>query len=295
MIITNRHGLPQAFVDAVTKNLHEYVPGRYSVTEILNPVQEILLTREHCNQIQRDASEFIPQVFGSALHDYLARLDASGQSEQRLSVVVRDGFVLSGQYDLFDAETLTLTDYKTASVWKVVHEDYEDYRRQGLMYAWLLHCAGKHVERCVFHIFLKDWSDAESERHADYPPEGIVTYAFQVTASGLREIEQFIHDRADALTSRTMLSCTASERWNTGDKFAAMKNGRKTAVRVCDSMAEAQAVGGDYVDVRPGIDKKCNKYCLAAPWCTQHRAIVTADTTVATVLDAQPSGAEKEN
>lgn len=277
MQITNRHNLPAAFVRAVTENMRDPVDGRYSVTEILNPVQEILLTREHWSQIQRDASEFIPQVFGSAVHDYLARYDMTGQSEQRLSVGVVPGFVLTGQYDLFDPTTLTLTDYKTASVWKVVHEDYEDYRRQGLMYAWLLHRAGQHVERCVFHILLKDWSDAESERHAEYPPEGIVTYAFQVTASGLREIEDFIRDRAGMLTTRTETACTATERWNTGDKYAAMKNGRKTAVRVCDTRQDAESAGGDYIEVRPGIDKKCNKYCLAAPWCKQHRTILTAD------------------
>ena len=272
MQITNRHGLPDAFVRAVTENLREPQMGRYSVTEILNPVQEILLTREHWNDIQRDASEYTAQVFGSAVHDYLARFDASGQAEQRLSVGVVDGFVLSGQYDLFDSNTMTLTDYKTTSVWKVVHEDFEDYRKQGLMYAWLLHRAGQHVERCVFHLLLKDWSESDAERHAEYPAEGVYTYAFQVTASALREIEQFIRDRATALLSRTETACTPTERWNTGDKYAAMKNGRKTAVRVCDTRTEAESAGGDYIEVRLGTDKKCNRYCLAAPWCKQHHA-----------------------
>ena len=65
--------------------------------------------------------------------------------------------------------------------------------------------------------------------------------------------------------------CSEEDRWYTGDKFAVMKNGRKTALRVFDNEEEANTYmaenGGDYIEQRKGEDRKCKDYCLCCHFC----------------------------
>ena len=39
----------------------------------------------------------------------------------------------------------------TASVWKVINADFDDWYKQGMMYAWLMIKNGFHVEKVKFH------------------------------------------------------------------------------------------------------------------------------------------------
>jgi hypothetical protein len=271
MKITNKLNLPQALVNAVERNLRDVIDGTYSATEILKSTREIILTRQHWDDIEQDVSDLIWQIFGTAVHKLASDNDDTGNAEIRLYSDV-DDTTLSGQYDLYDADTFTLIDYKTASVWKVIYGDFDDWRRQGLIYAWLNARNGQHVERVRFHAFLKDWSSADAKYKADYPQLAVYTYEFTVGALDIVEIDEYIRNKINAITAvyDELPLCTEKERWNTGTKYAAMKNGRKTAVRVADNRDDVVGLG-DYIEERPGVDKKCDNYCLAAPYCTQYK------------------------
>lgn len=57
-----------------------------------------------------------------------------------------------------------------------------------------------------------------------------------------------------------------------GDKWAVMRNGRKTAVRVFDTETDAENCAGElgnshYVEHRPAVSRKCGKYCLCKDFC----------------------------
>lgn len=270
MKITNKQNLPQALVNAVERNLREVIDGQYSATEILKSTREILLTRRHWHEIEQDVADLIWQIFGTAVHKLASDNDDTGNAEIRIYADV-NGTTLSGQYDLYDAETFTLIDYKTASVWKVIYGDFEDWRKQGLIYAWLNAMNGVHVARVRFHAFLKDWSSADAQYKTDYPQLGVYTYEYEVTAHDIVEIDTYISAKIAAIVTGELTDCTDAERWNTGTKYAAMKNGRKTAIRVADTRSEVEGLG-DYIEERPGIDKKCERYCLAAPYCEQYKA-----------------------
>ena len=75
----------------------------------------------------------------------------------------------------------------------------------------------------------------------------------------------------EALSDSELPLCTPEERFNSGDKYAVMKKGRKTAMRVLDSLEDAEAwkhaSGGEYIDVRKGEDKKCIDYCSVCKFC----------------------------
>jgi len=274
MLITNSNNLPVAFMRAIQDGIRVPVDGEYSVTELLKPIQEIVLTRQNFNRIEQDASEYVNLIIGTAVHDYLAKFDGSGESEIRLRADIIAGYTLTGQYDLYDAETCSLVDYKTASVYKVLMADYDDYRKQGLMYAWLLARIGKHVERLQFHILLKDWSASDLERRTSYPATPLVTWEYHVTVSDMQEIEQYIRERIAVLAAGTVPPCTEAERWNSGDRFAAM--GKSRAIKICDTYAEAAALS-QTVEVRRGIDRKCSRYCQARDFCKQYQASLLSE------------------
>jgi len=71
--------------------------------------------------------------------------------------------------------------------------------------------------------------------------------------------------------------CTAEERYNSGPRYAVMKKGRKTALRVLDTREAAEewmaTGGGDFIEERPGEDKKCLEYCAAAAFCSYYQSM----------------------
>ena len=62
-----------------------------------------------------------------------------------------------------------------------------------------------------------------------------------------------------------------------------MKKGRKTALRVLDSLETAEKYktenSGDYIEKRPGTDKKCLEYCLCCEKCSYWQSLQKDETT----------------
>lgn len=278
MKITNIYGLPAPFVKMAESN-YESKPKRYSVTTLLKPVREILLNRRHNKDLEQDVADMIWALFGQAVHHILESNSngATEFAEERMEVKLDNGYTVSGIIDLYDMEQKKVVDYKTASVWKVIYKDFEDWRKQGLMYAWLLRKNGLPCDKVEFYAILKDHSKTEAKVKPDYPQLPIVPVKFSVTDRDIAEIDTFIVEKINEIAKYEEIPddelplCSAEDRWNTGDKYAVMRNGRKTALRVLDSMEQAEEYkalnGGDYIEVRKGVDKKCIDYCLCCQKC----------------------------
>jgi len=149
MKITNKLNLPSAFVNMANEE-HEVKDKCYSVTEILSGVREIIFKRRYKNEITQDVSDMINLIFGSAIHHVLEQADKENITEQRLEVEIQDGYYLTGKFDLFNPETATIEDYKSSTVWKIIFGDFEDWKKQGLMYAWQKkrnHCGKIKISR----------------------------------------------------------------------------------------------------------------------------------------------------
>jgi hypothetical protein len=276
MKITNKFNLPCAFVN-LANDQREYKPKRYSVTTILSSTRQILLGIRHDDEIEQDVSDMVNMIFGTAIHNVLEAHDDENAVEIRLEHEIKDGYFLTGQFDLYNKETFTIEDYKSASVWKVIYGDFEDWRRQGLQYAWLARKNGIHVEHLKFHALLKDWSAAKSKYDKLYPEHQVWTWNYDITARDLVEIEEFIIKRFDEILyhedKESLPLCTEEERWATATKYALMKKGRKSAIKLFDSRKEAEDYhAGDYIEVREGVDKKCDNYCSANKFCDYWRA-----------------------
>ena len=286
MIITNKLNMPDAFVKAIQNSRHN-AEKCLSATTLLKGTKEIILTDRHFDEIEIDASDEVWAVFGTAVHSVLEHQEDDAFKEESFSVPAALGseWKITGKVDRYNMATETIEDWKTASVWKVIYKDFQDWRTQGLIYAWLLRESGLNVRHIRFIALLKDFSKSEAKKNADYPQSPAYIYEFDVNDSELEGVK----DRAmyKALSVRDnwktpddeIEPCTPEERWSTPTKYAVMKEGRKTAVKVCATEEEAQNFIDDLekdkdkhsIEVRPGIDKKCEDYCPCAAFCSYYK------------------------
>jgi len=291
MKITNKMNLPQPFVSAVERE-YTYTPKRYSATSVLKGVREAILQRRHDDEIESDVSEMVWAIFGTAVHSILegAQETESQIKENKIEVEMPNGYELSGIFDLYDDATGTVTDYKTASVWKVKFGEFDDWRQQTLIYCWMLRQIGFDAKRGQIVAMLKDHSKTKA-KIGEHPPLPVFQIGWNFTARDFEEAEQYLIgkfaqiEEAEKLPDDELPICTEAERWTRGESFAVIKRGQKRAKKVFKAEdfgqeAEQRAreyasvIGEDFiVEHRPGIDGKCLDYCSAAPFCSHYKRI----------------------
>ena len=146
MIITNKLGLPRAF-EEMAKRDFTFDPKTYRVTSLLKGIRETILEKRHAEEIEQDVSDMIWLLFGTAVHGILEKQQEEGHEIKESRVSAEFGeYTLSGQFDLYNADEKKITDYKTCSVWKVIFGDYTDWRRQLLIYAYMMRQIGFEVK-----------------------------------------------------------------------------------------------------------------------------------------------------
>lgn len=282
MKVTNKLNLPAAFVNAVSTNRHN-AAGCFSATTLNKGAKEIILSDRHFDEITVDAADSVWAVWGTAVHALLESQPDNNFHEEYFKVPVSNSFV-TGQVDSYDMENGVINDWKTASVWKVQFNDFSDWRRQGLTYAWLLQQSGLDVKKCRFVALLKDHSKTKAKNDSSYPQSPVFIYEFDVTAADMEETAARILTKVQEIESAYKLDddaiepCSAEERWADGEKWAVMKNGRKTAVKVLDNQLDADAMAGEmgnayYVEHRPAISRKCGDYCKCKDFCNFYKAM----------------------
>ena len=282
MKITNTLNLPRPFVE-MAKSEYEYKDKQYSVTSLLRGTRETILKRRYHDEIEVDVSDMIWMLFGQATHHILEQ-QSEGEydfQEEYLKIDVGNGYKLSGRFDLYNAKEKKVTDYKTASTWKVIYEDYEDVKKQLLIYAWMLNQIGMECNKGEAVFILKDHSKAKAKRERDYPEHPVKRIRFDFTPEDFAEIEIFIGSRfrdfyeAEQLPDNELPVCPPDQRWRDQDKWAVKKKGNKRAYRVLNSKEEAtqwmENNKGNHIEYRPGIDKKCIDYCDVAVYCNYHQ------------------------
>ena len=282
MKVTNKLNMPAAFVNAVSTARHN-AAGCFSATTLNKGAKEIILTDRHFDEITVDAADSVWAVWGTAVHALLESQPDNNFHEESFKVPVSNSFV-TGQVDSYDMENGVINDWKTASVWKVQFNDFKDWRAQGLTYAWLLQQSGLEVKKCRFVALLKDHSKTKAKTDSSYPQSPVFIYEFDVTAADMEETAARILAKVQEIESAYKLDddaiepCSAEERWADGEKWAVMKNGRKTAIKLFDNSADADAMAGEmgnayYVEHRPAISRKCGEYCNCKDFCNFYKAM----------------------
>lgn len=281
MKVTNRLHLPEAFVKAVSVERHNKA-GCYSATTLNKGVKEIILQERHWNEFTVDAADSVWATFGTAVHAIMEKYEDGNFHEEAFDIAVSKSRV-TGVVDSYDMERGIINDWKTASVYKVMKGDFSDWYKQGMTYAWLLKQNGLEVRRCRFIALLKDYSMTKAKTDYTYPQSPVFVYEFEVTPEELAQTGERITAKVKAIEAAEKQGdddielCTPEERWADGEKWAVMKNGRKSAVRVFDTEIDAENCAGElgnshYVEHRPAVSRKCGDYCLCKDFCNFYKS-----------------------
>jgi hypothetical protein len=285
MKLTNKHGLPDTFINVIQRPTYSRGNSEISVTEILSPPQLVLLRRRHADNIEVDAADQVWSLFGSAVHNILQHgKDEHHVVEERLFTTF-EGWSISGAIDLqtFQPDgSVIISDYKVTSAWAVQQQKTE-WIDQLNLYAWLIErTKALPVTGLQIIGIVRDWSRREAAIKDTYPQAPIVTIDIPLWDAETRE--QFVKDRLRlhneanfSAVSGEMPQCTSDEMWEKPTTYAIMKAGGVRAKKVCATQDEAAALiatkfPDHQIEVREGGRTRCESFCQVAPFCQQYKS-----------------------
>ena len=286
MKYTNRYNLPSAIVNNVLNDEYSRGDAVISVTQLLNSPRIVILQRLNEDKMVVDVVDRLPSMLGTAMHKVLEKGANPGEIVEERFFHDILGWKVSGAVDLQVPKadgTWEINDYKLTSVYSVMSEKWE-WEAQLNMYAYLARVSkGRRVTSLRIVAILKDWNRKQGAFKPDYPEAPIVVVEVPVWDDARQK--EYIEGRvaehqknANALdTGGDIAYCSDNERWLRNEKWAAMKKGRKTAVKLFDTEEEANGWVGRQEDSdsftlshRPGEPIRCSgDYCGVSQWCKQ--------------------------
>ena len=280
MQFTNKYNLPSEIVSAIVRDPY-YHDGRISVTALINSPRIHQLQKRHAKEIVQDVSERLFSLYGQIAHGILERADDfEAFHEERLSIHI-NGWKVTGATDLYkhrrNGEYL-LRDYKFTSVYVSNFDLKPEWIAQVNLYSLLWRHHSFEVHRAQVVAIYRDWRRMEAERRETYPPPvQLFTVALWSHGEAMLYLARRVrlHQEAEALPADLLPPCSPDEQWRRAEKWAVMKKGRKTAVRLFNSRVEAEmfAVGvkDSYIEHRPAEPIRCNYFCPVNQFCNQYQ------------------------
>ena len=275
MRYSNKENYPDWLVRGLT--MDNYAKGApsfdISATGLIDSPLIRSLMKEHKKDIEKDALDMLPSAMGTAIHSIFEEANVNNADvvcEKRLYFEV-DGYTISAQYDVYEGRLAKITDIKTTSVWSIIFDKGSQWEAQLNIQAYAAKQNNMEVDAVEVAAILKDWQ--RSKRWDDgYPRNPIVMVPLRLWSE--QETLEFIRSRLAAHFDNEP-TCSDEERWKKPDKFAVMKEGRKTAVRVLNSEEEAQAymeqngIDNDahHIHKREGGFMRCADYCTVSKFC----------------------------
>jgi len=285
MIITNVHNVPEQFIRVAQNNKYSKGDADISVTTLIDSPRINILKQRHEDQMQRDITDMTFSMVGTAVHQMLEDTDEKPNEvyEERLYQNVFD-WVLSGAIDVqkYEADgSVSIMDYKVCTAWAVMN-DKPDWEKQLNCYAWLVTRSKQlPVKKLQIIAIIRDFNRRKSQRERDYPNANI-----QVIDVPLWDFEEqsnyianrvFLHKNAQTDFINDIPLCSDEERWAKPAKWAVMKKGRKSAVKLFDDpklaelyMKEQKGADALYLEERPSeLTRCCENFCGVAQFCSQ--------------------------
>ena len=297
MKLTNKSDLPSVIERAVLNDPYDGSGSDISTTRLIAPPRIKVLEEKHWDEIEEDLSDKIWALLGSSVHSVIERAVTDEDiSELRLFHEV-NGWTLSGQFDLLTAKG-ELIDFKVTSAWSALDamqngkSEWEqqlnvlDYLSRHTEYS-ITNNLGKplKVKSLSIMAILRDWSKLKTMTSDNYPKKQVIMIPIrkwtdiQQDSYVLARIKA--HQEANLVESTEELDvCSAKERWRRDDKYAIMKDGRKSALRVLDTKEQVKQYlkdnkliegKGCTVVLRAGEDVRCQHYCRVNTFCDYYK------------------------
>ena len=283
MKITNKHGIPDTFVNVLKRPTYSKGKAHLSATQLLNSPKIVALTKKFEDELEQDVSDMVWSIFGTAIHGVLEHgKDDNHIVEERLHTTF-DGWRISGAIDLqilTGPDTISIRDYKTTSAWAVMNEKIE-WEQQLNIYAWLVEtCKLKIVDSIGIVAIIRDWSRREAAKNPDYPQSPVKEIPINLWPYQQRE--DFISERISKHsecefhmeTDEELPPCTPEEMWEKPTTFALKKKGGVRAIKVYETLEDAEKACDEKVheiEVRLGTRTRCESFCPVNNYCQQWR------------------------
>jgi hypothetical protein len=281
MQLTNKHNLPETFVNVIKRPTYTKGKANLSITELIDSPRVVNMKHRHWDDITVDASEMVWSLFGTAVHGVLEHGKGDNHIvEERLNVVF-EGWHLSGAIDLQEVDEdggIHIKDYKVTGAWSVRNEK-QAWHDQLNCYAWLVEIAKqKEVKSLQIVAIIRDWSAREAAIKEDYPQAPIVSIDIPLWPMIDRTefVEKRLQSHAEAYfeseSGGDLPECTPEDMWEKPEKFAVMKEGGKRAKSVHNTEQEAKdalPAKGYFIEVRQGERTRCQSFCQVSQFCEQ--------------------------
>lgn len=282
MKLTNKYGLPDTVVRALTRSEYSKGESNRSITQLIDAPRVRILRQENWDNMEEDVSDKLWAVLGNAAHKMFELTgDERHVTEERLFAEV-EGWVISGAIDVQRIEDggITIIDYKTTSVWSVIFGK-KDWERQLNCYAYLVRKANKlPVTGLKIVAVLRDWKSRDAEIKDDYPKAPIVEIDIPMWSES--EQDRYMQERVelhqkaefDRLTGAELPECSPDERWEKPPVWAIKKTGNKRALKLYDNEADAHKAlqSGQEIEFRRGESGRCaGNWCRVNAWCSQYK------------------------
>jgi hypothetical protein len=299
MKLTNKLGLPQPIVDAVTFDDYTKGDADFSVTSLSKPSLQMRLKEDYKDYIVEDAADRIWALFGTAVHEVLERAAKGKEERSELEdeYVVETRLVgefgrwkVSGKQDIYMPGKKRIIDYKTVSYFAIMNGPKPEWTKQLNALAAIHRQHGQQVESLQVVAILKDWSYTKAYVSKEIPWKSPVA-VINVPVWSDRDATSYIIERCEshgfAMETKDVYNipaCTDDECWAKPTRYAVMKKGGKRALRVFDDRDVADKHLVDYlakplakgkmkdptkfhVKVRPGQRTHCERYCPVSKNC----------------------------
>lgn len=270
----------------------------YGVTELIAPPQMVQLRKRYREEILRqeiDLKKQMASFVGNSVHRSLEWYLSTYQSrDHRKKYLVETklfdmvlGRRIAGKIDVWRDEILY--DYKTTSTYKYITKDYEDYEKQGNIYAYLLSTYKKKVKALRIILIFTDWAKKLVYQERDYPKQNFVMVEMENLWPEERQ-RQYYHERirlmieAENEDDDSLPLCLDKEMWAKPNSWAVYgtdqgpETGSK-AKRVVETREEAEnfirnnpkKVGSSpVIQFRPGHRTRCEDFCDVSGYCRQY-------------------------
>lgn len=288
----NPQGAPRSWCNAI-RDVYDLDSDLTTITVsgIHLPPKIRLLTIRHSDEIEVDVVDQAHALFGEAFHYVITKAqDDTYIAEKRIMAIVQ-GKVFTGKPDLYDKLDNIIEDYKTASVWTYIFNK-DDWERKLNCYAWLERTVcEREVKGLLAVVYFKDWRRSELLRNDQYPKCNLLWFSPRLWRQSDQKhfIESHIrdHKRCEIYPDDEIPVCLPRERWADNDVYAVHKvvkgelskravNARcATKQRATEVMEELYLRHGKkdqyVISYRPGLDKRCVKYCNVNKFCNYYK------------------------
>jgi len=287
-MITNKYNLPLSFVKAIENIDNSYDlknpdPHTISVTTLIDSPYIAYLTRKHRNEIEVDATDKLASMRGTVVHGVMENISMPNtvtelriNHQMEFADIQKDNrnilWTISGKGDIYDIDLHLLQDYKVlkANSWKYIkYKGYKDeWVNQLNVLRYLYYSKGLIVEKLQIVAIFTELTNYEIMQH-DMPDKPVLV--IDIPLWELDYTHEYIHQRLKLHSAENIPVCSEKDRWAKASKWALMKEGRKSAVKLYDNRGEADdariKAGKDhYLEYRQGESTRCG-YCDVKKWC----------------------------